>query len=135
MTSVRMWKAAVPLLAAVFLAAGCSSVRNNYLAPENFKVTLEQHGLKVDGVRELPPDPFRATSGCAFMVAGSEIGIYKYDRNSAVQKKRIERIAEEKCTYIVGIKYPVVVHGSFMLFGVEKNPRKREILKAFEDFN
>ena len=133
-TSVRMWRAALPLLAVLFLAAGCSSVRNNYLTPENFKVTLEQHGLKVDGVRELSPDPFRATSGCAFLIDGSEIGVYKYDRNSELQRKKLERIEKTGRTYITGIPYPAKVYGSFMIFGLEKNKHKRASLETLSHF-
>ena len=130
----RMLPVAVVAAVLVFFA-GCMSVNNNYLLPEDFKVYLERQGLTVDGVREISPAPFRATSGVAYMINGSEIGLYKYDQNSAIQRKRLARIAEEKCTYIIGIKYPVVVRGSFMLFGLEKNPQKKAILRAFENFN
>lgn len=135
---VRSLKRMLPAAAVVALFVfftGCMSVNNNYLLPEDFKVQLEQQGLTVDGMRELSPAPFRATSGVAYMINGSEIGLYKYDQNSAIQRKRLARIAEEKCTYIIGIKYPVVVRGSFMLFGLEKNPQKKAILRAFENFN
>ena len=82
----------------------------------------------------LPPEPFRATSGCAIKVAGSEIGVYKYDQTSAVQRKRLNRIARDTRTYINGIPYPVAVQGSFMVFGLDKNPQKREILRVLKKF-
>ena len=82
----------VVLLAAVCcMFAGCATVDNNYLRPEDFADYLTRAGIKVDGVRPLLPDPFRATSGCGIMIAGSEIGVYKYDRTSRVQRKRLER--------------------------------------------
>ena len=54
----------VVLLAAVCcMFAGCATVDNNYLRPEDFAGYLTRAGIKVDGVRPLLPDPFRATSG------------------------------------------------------------------------
>ena len=125
----------VVLLAAVCcMFAGCATVDNNYLRPEDFAGYLTRAGIKVDGVRSLLPDPFRATSGCGIMVDGSEIGVYKYDRTSRVQRKRLERLAEQGRTYIQGIPYPIVVRGSFMIMGLEKNKQKRAILRVFDTF-
>ena len=113
---------------------GCTTIDNNYLRPEDFAGYLTRAGIKVDGVRPLLPDPFRATSGCGIMVDGSEIGVYKYDRTSRVQRKRLERLAEQGRTYIQGIPYPIEVRGSFMIMGLEKNKQKRAILRVFDTF-
>ena len=132
------WKrwilSAAPVLAAAAFLAGCASFDNNYLRPEDFAAYLERNGIKVEGTRPLPGDPFRATSGCAVKVDGSEIGVYKYDRSSSVQDKRITRIEEEGKTYIQGIPFPVEVRGSFMFLGLEKNPQKRRILEVVDKF-
>lgn len=122
----------IPMAAAIL--AGCVGYNNNYLRPEDFAAYLERNGVKVEGTRVLPGDPFRATSGCAVIVAGSEIGVYKYDRGSSVQEKRINRIAEEGRTYIQGIPLPVEVRGSFMFLGLEKNPQKHKILEVVDQF-
>lgn len=106
---------AVPVLAAAAVLSGCASYDNNYLRPEDFAAYLERDGVKVDGTRPLPGDPFRATSGCAIMIDGNEIGVYKYDRSSSVQEKRVEKIGDEGRTYIQGIPFPVEVRGSFMV--------------------
>jgi len=114
--------------------SGCASYDNNYLRPEDFAAYLERDGVKVDGTRPLPGDPFRATSGCAIMIDGNEIGVYKYDRSSSVQEKRVEKIGDEGRTYIQGIPFPVEVRGSFMFLGLEKNPQKRRILEVIDKF-
>ncbi len=124
----------VPALLLLAVAAGCQSYENNYLRPEDFADYLKRDGIVVEGVRPLPGDPFRATGGCAVMIGGKEIGVYKYDQNSEVQKKRIERIAETGRTYIQGIPFPVEVRGSFMFMGLEKNEQKRQILKTIDKF-
>lgn len=119
------------------LTAGCSlskGAANNAFQPQDFADYLRREGVEVESVREMPPEPFRATSGCAIKVAGSEIGVYKYDQTSEVQRKRLTRIANETRTYINVIPYPVAVHGSFMVFGLDKNPRKQDILRALKKF-
>lgn len=121
------------LAAATVLLAGCA-VHNNFLQPGDFAERLRRDGVAVESVREVPPHPFRATSGCAIKVAGSEIGVYKFDRSVAVQEKRIEGIAAEKKLFINGLPYPVVVSGSFVFMGLEKNPEKHRILESIRNF-
>ena len=119
------------------LAAGCA-VNNNYLRSEDFAEYLRRDGFEVQKVRKLQPEPFRASEGAAITVAGaegSEIGVYKYDQTARVQVERLKRIAREQRLYIVGIPYPVVVHGSFVFFGLDRNPAKRKILKTIKKFN
>ena len=116
------------------LLSGCFSDDNNYLTPRDFPTRLEEAGIKVVSVRDIPGAPFKATSGIAVMVENSEIGVYKYDRTSKVQKERIERRKRTGRAYINGIPYPVEVHGSFMFMGLEKNIRKHEIIKVIRRF-
>ena len=116
------------------LLSGCFSDNNNYLTPRDFPARLEEAGIRVVSVRDIPGAPFKATSGIAVMVENSEIGVYKYDRTSKVQKERIERRKRTGRAYINGIPYPVEVHGSFMFMGLEKNIRKHEIIKVIRRF-
>lgn len=121
---------------AVAFLTGCfaAGAENNHLKPEDFARYLTDNGIKVDNVRILPPAPFRASSGAAILVDGSEIGVYKYDSSSRVQKERIAKMAKEGRTYINGIPYPIEVYGSFMFMGLEKNRQKRPILKVIRNF-
>lgn len=117
------------------LLSGCYSDDNNYLNPRDFAPRLEAQGIKVTSVRDLPGAPFKATSGAAMMVAGSEIGVYKYDRTSKVQSERVAKRKRTGRVYINGIPYPVEVYGSFMFMGLEKNRKKHDILKVIRKFN
>ncbi len=117
----------------LLLASGCSAA-NNYLRPEDFASYLERDGVKVDHVRQLSPAPFLATSGAGLLISGSEIGVYKYDQTSEIQAERIAHLAETGRAYVNGIVYPVEVYGSFMFFGLDKNPKKREILRTIHRF-
>ena len=120
----------LPLLGALF---GCA-VDNNYLRPEDFADYLRRDGVEVSTVRKLRPDPFRASDGAGIMISGSEIGVYKYDSTAKVQVERLKRIADEKRLYICGIPYPVEVYGSFVFFGLDRNPSKRKIMKTIKKF-
>lgn len=128
-------KAVLAALAAVLMLGGCFSDDNNYLNPRDFASRLQEAGINVASVRDLPGEPFKATSGVAIMVAGSEIGVYKYDRTSKVQSERIAKRQRTGRAYINGIPYPVEVYGSFMFMGLEKNRKKHDILKVIRTFN
>ena len=119
--------------ALLLLSAGCA-VNNNFLRPEDFAERLKEDGVAVEGVREVSPQPFRASSGFAIKVAGSEIGVYKFDRTSRVQEKRLAGIAAEKKLFINGLPYPVIVSGSFVFMGLEKNPEKHRIIESIKKF-
>ena len=123
---------AAALLAMLWLT-GCA-VNNNFLRPEDFADRLRLDGVTVEGVREVPGQPFRASSGAAIRVAGSEIGVYKFDKTSRVQQERLKRIAEGKKLFINGLPYPVVVSGSFVFMGLEKNTEKHRILESIRKF-
>ena len=120
-------------LALIFALGGCA-VDNNYLHPEDFAAYLRRDGIEVTAVRKLRADPFRASEAAAVTVAGSEVGIYKYDQTAGAQVRRLKMIAREKRLYIIGIPYPVKVYGSFVFFGLDRNPAKRKILKTIRKF-
>ena len=122
----------VPVL--LLFACGCLSPQNNYLEARDFADLLKRDGLPVESIRPIPADPFRASSAVAIKVGDSEIGVYKYDKTSDFQKKRLEKIEQTKRIHIAGIPYPVKVYGSFMFFGLEKNKHKRAILKTIKSF-
>lgn len=122
----------IAALAAVF-ASGCA-VNNNYLTTRDFANHLVKSGVPVTQMQPLSPEPFRATEGLALLIGETEIGVYKFNQDNELQRKRIEKYAEESKAYIVGTPYPIIVRGSFMLIGVEKNVKKKEIIKAFETF-
>ena len=120
-------------LVLIFALGGCA-VDNNYLHPEDFAAYLRRDGIEVTAVRKLRADPFRASEAAAVTVAGSEVGIYKYDQTAGAQVRRLKMIAREKRLYVIGIPYPVKVYGSFVFFGLDRNPAKRRILKTIEKF-
>ena len=121
------------LLFTVLFAAGCDK-NNNHLNLKNVTDHFVACGLKVEQVQPIEPGVLKATSAMAMTIGGKDIGIYKYDVSLDVQKKRIARISDEGFIYIVGLKYPVMVNGSFVMVGAHSHPQKTEIVKAFNSF-
>lgn len=115
------------------LLTGCA-VENNHLSPEDFAECLRRNDVKVESVRPLSPDPFRATSACAVKVGDSEIGVYKYDLSSEAQRKRVDRIRSGRRVYVIGLPYYAYVHGSFVFVGLDKNKQKKSIMSAIKSF-
>ena len=74
--------------------AGCLAPHNNYLEASDFVSLLKKEGLPVGEVRVIPAEPFRASTAIAIKVGDSEIGVYKYDRTSDMQKSRLEKIRQ-----------------------------------------
>lgn len=119
----------------LFFAAGCTTGDNNYLRPVDFVKRLEADGVKVSAVNPLSPLPLQATEALELKVANSNIGVYKFDRNSKSMSSRLKRISKNKRIYFNGIPYPIYeVHGSFIIVGLDKNIEKHRILETLRKF-
>jgi len=91
--------------------------------------------LKVDAVRPLDPRPVAAAEAIELAIGNSNIGVYKYDINNKLQRKRLEKIKREKRIYFIGIPYPVYeVSGSFIVVGLDKHKEKKRILESLRNF-
>ena len=123
------------LLAAVSAAwfCGCSNIGNNHLTLKDFGDHLADSGLHIEQVQPLAP-AFDSDTAAAFQIAGMDIGVYKYNVNIPKQAARLKYFTEKKCLYIKALKFPLLVNGSFVVIGYEKNPRKHEIIRAVASF-
>ncbi len=107
---------------------------NNYLHIEDLVDHMVAEGIKVTQVQPLEPRLIGASRGFAVTIDGKEIGIYKYDINIKKQQEKLANIKETGRVYVLAIKYPTVVKGSFMLIGVGQNPKRDSILAALDSF-
>jgi hypothetical protein len=73
----------------ISLLAGCAN-NNNYLQPEDFVSHLRKNGIKVEETNRLDPRPLGATEALEVQIAGSGIGIYKFDRSAKMSRQRLE---------------------------------------------
>ena len=131
----------LPAMLVMVLAAGCSA-QNNYRECEEFFSYLVNNNVAVSKSQPLNPLPFRATSGMAFEVVGIaegrevpvDIAIYKFNTDLELMQKRLQEIHKSGCVYLLGIKLPTQINGSFILLGYERAKQKHQILKAFQEF-
>lgn len=127
--------AQMAVAAVVIFSTGCFMHDNNYLQPDDFVRAMRKDGLKIERVNRLDPRPLGATEALECRVAGSGIGIYKFDRSSKITRDRLEKIAKSKKIYFNGIPYPIYeVCGSFVIVGLDKSPEKHKILKILRNF-
>ncbi|QSH42348.1 hypothetical protein P0136_03225 [Lentisphaerota bacterium ZTH] len=130
---IKSWFLALTVVLAVFVGTGCD-VDNNHLTLREFTDHLSKSGVKVEQVQPIEADVIKAQKAVAVKIAGSEIGVYKFNIDFKNQAKRLKRIHKNGYVYMLGLKFPVVVKGTFVLVNVHKNPEKHKILKALETF-
>ncbi|MBE6368985.1 MAG: hypothetical protein E7056_02350 [Lentisphaerae bacterium] len=111
-----------------------SSVINNHLTLMDFAYHLQDSKLNVVQLQPIRPDVLRATSACAILIDQDEIGVYYFNTDVEQQRKIIAQYNEDGFAYILGFRFPVFMAGSYVLTGVEKHPKKKEIVKALRSF-
>ncbi len=135
---------------AIFLTAGCNakasgtptrmdnfdytSVVNNHLNLMDFARHLYNSKLNVIQIQPIRPDVLRAISAAAILIDKDEIGVYYYNTDVEAQRDIIAKFHKDGFAYILGFRFPVFMAGSFVLTGVEKHPKKKEIIKALRNF-
>lgn len=114
--------------------ASCNSTvnDNNYLVLGNVINHFELSGIKIEQVQPLVPELVNATTGAAIMIDKQEVGIYKYDTQNQKNRDTLKRLRENEYIYIMAMKYPVVVNGSFVFLGVHNHPQKHKIMEAIK---
>lgn len=118
---------------AMLLISGCNSFNNNHRTVMDAANFFIDNGMQVDVIQPLFPY-FDSEIAVSLKISGKEIGIYKYNINVLKQRARLEHIIDTGCVYVEGMKYPVLVNGTFMLLGYEVNPQRDKIIEIFESF-
>lgn len=122
------------LFAAVMIfLSGCYSFKNNHRTVVDVTNHFTLNGLHIEVIQPLHLY-FNSEDAISLKIAGKEIGIYKYNINVPKQLERLKTIHDQRCVYVEGMKYPVLVNGAFMLLGYEVNPKRDRIIEIFESF-
>ena len=111
-----------------------TSVVNNHLSLLDFARHLHAAKLNVVQIQPLRADVLRATSAAAILIDKDEIGVYYYNTDVEAQRKILAKYHEDGFAYILGFRFPVFMAGSYVLTGVEKHPKKKEIAAALRNF-
>ncbi|MCF6175975.1 MAG: hypothetical protein L3J71_09430 [Victivallaceae bacterium] len=122
------------VMAVALSSCTTGKVSNNYLHIEDLVNHMVSQKIKVEQVQPIEPKLVSASRAFAVTIGGKEIGIYKYDVNIKKQREKIDNIEKNGRVYVLAIKFPAVVKGSFMLMGVERNPERDKIMAALESF-
>jgi hypothetical protein len=115
------------------MLAGCA-INNNSLQPKDLAACLVAHGVKIEYISPLEPAIAYADGGMEMGISGKRVAAYHYNTDMEVQRKRLARIKKNKYIYIMGLKFPAIVHGSYVLVNVNSNPQKHKIIAAFKKF-
>jgi hypothetical protein len=139
MKKIRYYGLFVTLSLAVgLLASSCRifgpDYSNNHLTTYDLERHFVKSGIKIEQIQPLIRQVCRADQAFALRISGMDIGIYKYDVNKKVQLEKLSRMEKNGYIYIMAIKYPVKINGTFMMLGYHKNPEKIKIVEAFESF-
>ncbi|MBR2508647.1 MAG: hypothetical protein IKB71_02770 [Lentisphaeria bacterium] len=119
--------------ALLILLSGCYSFKNNHRTVVDVTNHFTLNGIHIDVIQPLFPY-FNSENAISLKIEGKEIGIYKYNTNVPKQLERLKTIHDNRCVYVEGMKYPVLVNGAFMLLGYEVNPKRDRIIELFESF-
>ena len=127
------------LFTLIFSLSGCNffspkPVGNNSKTIEDLIIHFKNKGLNITAIYPMRKDIIGADSAVSLKVDKREIGIYKFDKFNTRQKKRLELVEKNKFLYIIGIKYPAFINGSFVMIQAESHPQKKKIIEIFNDF-
>ena len=131
-----MFKNQFVILLAITLSTifvGCAS-SNNALHERDLADCLSANGVKIEYIRPLEGGVIFADSGMELGISSKKVAAYHFNTDLKAQRKRIERIKKNKFVYIMGLKFPAMVKGSFVLVNVNSNPQKHKIIAAFKKF-
>ncbi len=137
MKTVKFLIVGLSLAFTILLTACFTDNGNNHLELWDMVEHFRDSGLNVTAVQRTNPAVFHAMTSCAVEFdadSEQEIGIYKFDTTNNKMRGFLEGYARKKYATTMGIKFPVVISGSFMLVGVEKSPHIQAILDAIESF-
>jgi hypothetical protein len=116
------------------MITGCSSINNNSLNQRDLANCLTANGVKIEYIRPLEASVLYANSGMEMGISGKRVAAYHFNTDLETQRKRIEKIKKNKYVFIMGLKFPAIVKGSYVLVNVNSNPQKHKIIAAFKKF-
>ncbi len=118
------------------MLAGCTTtVHNNSLKPRDLATCLSAHGVKIEYIRPLESAILYADAGIEFGISDQRVAAYYFNTDMETQRNRIKNIQKNKFVFIMGLKFPAMVHGSYVLVNVNTNPQKHKIIAAFKKFD
>lgn len=120
--------------ALVFACTGCDENKNNDKTITDLVEHFKKCGIQIEDIGGVIWQAIHAEDGVKIKIAGKGIGVYKFNLEKKKQLEKIEKIDSKGYVYIIGNKYPAKINGSFIMIGFQNNPKKKEIIEAFDSF-
>ncbi len=133
---VQLSAVLVMILVSSFFTS-CTSIvenKNNGSTLTDVVKHFQKCGIKIENVFPLMTKTLGAQDAVVFVIAGRDIGIYKFNIKVKVQRERIKFAKKNKYIYIVGRKHKAIVNGSFIMIAANSNKDKKKIIEAFNSF-
>ena len=111
---MKRLSAVLPGTIIFIMIAGCA-VNNNSLNVRDLADCLAVHGVKIEYIRPLEPAMLYADSAMELGISGRQLAAYYFNIDLEAQKKRIAKIKKNKYVFIMGLKFPAIVRGSYVL--------------------
>ncbi len=124
------------LLTAALLISGCSSVKkeNNEKTIVELVEHIKKTGLTIDSAQPTLYDMILASDGLVLKIDGGDIQLFKYDTKIRQQKDKLARIKDKNTIMILGVEFPAMVNGSFVMLNYKGHIDELKIIDAFESF-
>jgi hypothetical protein len=116
------------------MITGCTSINNNSLNQRDLANCLTANDVKIEYIRPLESAILYADSGMEMGISGKRVAAYHFNTDLETQRKRIANIKKNKFVFVMGLKFPAMVYGSYVLVNVNSNPQKHKIIAAFKHF-
>ena len=134
---LRMLTFAGAFLITTLLVTSCSTFSdygNNSSTLTDIVDHFQKSGIKIEKTVPLMTKTLGAQDAMVIVIAGRDVGIYKFNIKLKKQRQRIEFAKKHKYVFLIGRKYEAIVNGSFVMVAANSNKEKTKIIKAFKSF-
>ena len=118
----------------MILIFGCFRNENNNRTLSDLVEHWQKSGLTIESATPTLPEMILAQDGIFIRISGKDIQLFKYDTRIPNQKEKLDNIYSNGKITILGVDFPAVTNGSFVMLNYKGNPDETEILKAFGSF-
>jgi hypothetical protein len=95
---------------------------------------FNKSGLIIESATPTLPEMIQAQDGIFVRIGGRDVQLFKYDTRIKKQKEKLDKIYSNGQITILGVDFPTLINGSFIMLNYKDNPEEAKIVEAFESF-
>jgi len=133
-----LFRVFIASVAVLLFSSGCKSIgnveNNDRSINELANHMMTRTGAEWDGPFQSGPP--HAESGFALRIDNRQVVFLKYNTKRKKMVRWLEYVDKNHYLYILGIKFPAMRHGSFVMLDYEgfKPETREKLIRAFTDF-